>query len=156
MKISYLPKILFLTLAASLAFAMPVYAVQVHGATLELTSTSAGQVDILISTDISINAVGVVIYFDPGLVAVTKLDFDNSFCLMFIEKVIDESQGQIRISCGLPNPGFTGKGIVGSIRFTKKDIDPARFAIANDSEILANDGLGTNIFEKAKSITILK
>jgi hypothetical protein len=96
----------------------------------------------------AINAAGVVLDYDPKLIEVEQIITENSFCRqdLFVERKIDNKNGEVRLSCGLPSPGFKDpKGIVAEliIRFRQMGLASLRFG--DDTQVLANDGFGTNV-----------
>ncbi|MEJ0021985.1 MAG: hypothetical protein WDN47_05475 [Candidatus Doudnabacteria bacterium] len=107
------------------------------------------------SGDQPINAVAAIINYDPAKVNIRGLDFTQSFCQLFIEKNIDTQKGQIRILCGKSNPGLLGSGIVGSIRLAKA-YPNAQFKFDAKTQVLANDGLGTNVLGTTQGIDLSK
>src|SRR3989344_494286 len=100
----------------------------------------------------AINAAKAVLYFDPKLVEVLRIDTEDSFCSqdLFIEKIIDNKKGEVIISCGLPNPGFSGPiGTIAEIVVMAKKDGNFSIRFGNDTQVLANDGLGTNVLRIA-------
>ena len=100
----------------------------------------------------AINAAKTVLYFDPKLVEVLRIDTEDSFCSqdLFIEKIIDNKKGEVIISCGLPNPGFSGPiGTIAEIVVMAKKDGNFSFRFGDDTQVLANDGLGTNVLRIA-------
>lgn len=101
----------------------------------------------------AINAVQAVVKYDPSLIKVTDILFTNSFCDpgMVIEREIDNINGQVKIQCGLPNPGYSKPdGVVADLL-----VQPIKDGIFNlsfdpqNSRVLANDGLGTDVLRTA-------
>jgi hypothetical protein len=146
---------IFIAVVLFVFIALPAAAADSQLASLKLVLEN-NQINIVVdSGDQSINAVGVIIDYDPAKAKIRDLDFTQSFCELFIEKIIDTRKGQIRILCGKPNPGLLGLGIVGSIRLTK--IYPnAQFNFNSETQVLANDGLGTNVLGSVQRIDFSK
>lgn len=99
-----------------------------------------------------VNSFTVHLRYDPAMMDVLDIVTTNSICDpdLFAERRIDVSTGEVLISCGLPNPGFSGA--VATI--AELVVQPRRegaFAIRfeKDSKVLANDGLGTNVLRIA-------
>ncbi|MBI2047706.1 MAG: hypothetical protein HYT27_01065 [Parcubacteria group bacterium] len=96
-----------------------------------------------------INTADVLLRYDPARVRVLEILTTNSFCRggFFIERSIDNENGEVRVICGIPTPGFSeAEGIVAELLVQPKTDGP--FSLRFDSEetkILANDGLGTNV-----------
>src|SRR3989339_434142 len=105
----------------------------------------------LLSGGEAINAVKAVINYDPKMVKVDKIITDSSFCKtgtsnMFIEKNIDNENGQVSIVCGLPNPGFSQEeGILAELIIEPLQTGQISLRFGPESQVLANDGLGTNV-----------
>lgn len=103
----------------------------------------------------NINAARVVVNFDPGKIIIEEIISTNSFCKlgtsdMFIERVIDNKKGEVIVSCGLPSPGFSGqRGIIAEL--IVRPIEEGFFSLkfGKESQVLANDGLGTNVLREA-------
>jgi hypothetical protein len=100
----------------------------------------------------SINAAQIDITYDPAKARVENLITENSLCAqnMFLEKSIDNQRGEVRVSCLLPSPGFSGR-IGNVVTLALRSIQDGDLALhfATDTEVLANDGLGTNVLRLA-------
>jgi len=70
--------------------------------------------------------------------------------LWFNEPSFSNSGGTIYFSGGIPNPGFTGIGRIIIINFKAKKAGSAWIKVSS-AQILANDGLGTNILSSTDS-----
>ena len=102
----------------------------------------------------AINVVKAVINFDPAKVLVTDIVTTNSFCLpgLFAEKKIDNQMGVVTITCGLPTPGFTGEeGTVAELLVQPLATGEFNLNFATDTQVIANDGLGTNVLRQSYS-----
>lgn len=108
------------------------------------------QIQILVHTpQQAINAVGVRLVFPQQAVEIIKIGKNDSLCSLFPEEKIDNNSGLVIYSCGLPTPGFTGNhGLVGTfyVKFKKQGF--VNLAFREDSQVLANDGFGTNILTR--------
>ncbi len=96
----------------------------------------------------AVNAAQAVLHYDPNIVNVESIITANSFCSpdLFIDKYIDPLHGEVRIACGLPTPGFSGRqGILAEIlvRPLREGAFVLRFG--DETQVLANDGLGTDV-----------
>lgn len=94
----------------------------------------------------SINAVQADIEFDADKIEVVDVTTRESFASIFINKEINNSYGWLRITGGIPNPGYVGDDTLFStvyFRGTKPGVASVRFLPS--SMVLANDGKGTNI-----------
>lgn len=125
----------------------------VFAANLSLVNHS-GRVEIVMSTNQAINAVGIKITYDPELIQVNNLNFDKSFCQLFIVQKIDNENGLIEIACGLPNPGIMGPAVVGEFDYSVRAATTAAFAFVQGTQVLANDGLGTDVLISSSSLQI--
>jgi hypothetical protein len=93
-----------------------------------------------------INAAQVEIVFNPNIIQVTEISTTDSFIKIFLQKEVDNKNGKILISGGLPNPGFTGiKAKVSTVLFIPQKEGDANIEVSPNSMVLANDGKGTNI-----------
>lgn len=119
---------------------------QSNEASLGFTAIDKGSLALTVRSDLqSVNAVGIQVKFDPRDVRITKLDLSKSFCDLFVTKTFDNNTGTIDISCGKPNPGIQGEAIIAIVNFQRLNNLKTAFDYLDDSQILANDGLGTNI-----------
>ncbi|HEC67092.1 MAG TPA: hypothetical protein ENI23_17585 [bacterium] len=97
-----------------------------------------------------INAVGVHIKYPPDMLEVMEIDTSSSFCTLFPEKEINNHLGRVDISCGLPSPGFNQHiGIVANLVIKAKRTGIANISFSSRSQVLANDGFGTNILKSS-------
>ena len=96
----------------------------------------------------SINAVQADIGFDPNLLEVYKILKDDSFADVFIQEEVNNQGGFMRLTGGLPNPGFSGKsGHFATILFRTKAQGVVTVKFLPSSMVLANDGQGSNILK---------
>lgn len=114
-------------------------------------------VDLEVNTnDIAVNAVQTDLSFDTDKVEIVKLSLENSFAQIFIQKEINNEDGYLRLTGGLPNPGFTGeKGHFATAYFLAKEAGLVNFSFLPSSLVLANNGNGTNILKSYPTITYL-
>jgi len=113
-------------------------------------SVSAGshyKVKVIVNTqNQAVNAVSLYLHFDPNKLELINLDTTQSFCQFYPENRFDNHLGKVSISCGSPNPGFTGESTLAVIDFYTKTLGKTRLSIDSQSQILLNDGKGTNIY----------
>jgi len=103
-----------------------------------------------------INAVQVDIGFDPLVLEVVDISTEGSFATIFIQQEINNEYGYVRLSGGLPNPGFDqNKGFFGTIYFQAKIPGPVNIEFLPTSLILANDGRGSDIIKELVSASYL-
>ncbi len=137
-----------------------------QAATLSVVPASAsgnytvGQVfsvSVLVSTVSSdpLNAVSGVVSFPANILQVVSIDKSNSIIDFWIgDPSYSNSEGTISFEGGSYNPGFSGAGgKVVTILFKAKTAGVATLSFLSSS-ILANDGRGTNILDKANPTTI--
>jgi len=106
--------------------------------------------------NIPVNAVQTDLSFDTNKVGIVKLSLENSFAQIFIQKETNNESGYLRLTGGLPNPGFTGeKGHFATAYFLAKQAGLVEFSFLPSSLVLANNGDGTNILKSYPTITYL-
>jgi len=89
----------------------------------------------------NINAADIKIIFPSNLIKVNDFEKGGSiFTLWAKEPEIQE--GEISFSAGVPG-GFSGKGLIGRINFSAKEIGEFEINFKEDSKVLLNDGIGT-------------
>jgi hypothetical protein len=108
-------------------------------------------VSVLINTgDETINTVSVRISYDPSMIKVQDIDTEHSICTNYLDKAIDPANREIRLTCIIVAPGFSGsQGNVGDIVFQPLKTGTFNFGFKKDTQVLANDGLGTNVLRMA-------
>jgi len=83
--------------------------------------------------------------FPSDKLEVSSISTGGSVCTLFPFQP-SYGTGTAQIQCGLPSPGYNGSGgKLGTITFTAKLSGTATVSLAPSSQILANDGQGTNI-----------
>lgn len=114
-------------------------------------------VDLEINTnDIAINAVQTDLGFDTQKLELKKLSLENSFAQIFIQEEISNEGGYLRLTGGLPNPGYNGeKGHFATAYFMAKSAGLVDISYLPSSLVLANNGSGTNILKNYPTITYL-
>jgi hypothetical protein len=101
----------------------------------------------------SINTIGVELEYDPKLVEIEDVSDLDSVCPLQIENTIDNDAGQVHFSCAVPNPGFSGVGTVFSVKFKTRMAGTFGFHFLPETQVLANDGLGTNVLRLATDVS---
>lgn len=105
-------------------------------------------VTVLTSTGgVSANSFQADFRFPIDKLEVTSISTGGSVCSLFpFQPSYSNASGTGSITCGLPSPGYNGSGgKIGTINFRAKTTGSATISIANSSQVLANDGAGTNI-----------
>lgn len=108
------------------------------------------EIDIPINIDTAnqnINAAEVYLRFDPADLEVLSVSKDNSFFSLWIkdQPAFSNERGEISFAGGLPNPGFSGRGQIGSIKVKTKRKGSILIEFDQKSRTLLSDGLGTEI-----------
>ena len=100
----------------------------------------------------SINAIGTSVNYSPKEFKATKLNFDNSFCDLFIDKTIDNITGHVSIMCGKPYPGVDKESTIAEISFTRINKTSKNITFDTGSLVLANDGFGTDVLGEINNL----
>lgn len=104
----------------------------------------------------SINIVQADLSFDPKLLQVIDLTTDGTFASFFVQKEYDNTKGYVRLTGGIPNPGYTKpSGLIGTVYFRAISSGAANLQYLDSSLVLANDGRGTNLLSDYPSIPLL-
>jgi hypothetical protein len=114
--------------------------------TFEVGSTF--DVSLLVNTGgIAINATKVEITFPADKLQVVDPHIGNSFVSIWITQPhYSNIDGILHFEGGLPNPGIeTSAGLISTIKFRVKSPGTAYIALQDSCEVLANDGVGTNV-----------
>lgn len=100
------------------------------------------------SNGVYINAVQADIAFDPKKIEVVKLSLEESFAQIFIQKEISNENGYLRLTGGLPSPGYQGdNGHFATVYFQSKEAGIFEIKFLPSSLVLENDGNGTNVLK---------
>lgn len=100
------------------------------------------------SNGVYINAVQTDLSFDPEKVEVQKIDIKESFANIFIQQEINNEDGYLRLTGGLPSPGYNGvEGHFATVYFKSKEAGIFDIQFLPSSMVLANDGSGTNVLK---------
>ena len=100
----------------------------------------------------AINVVNATVKYDPEAVEILDIITTNSFCdpSLFLERNIDKEKGEVRITCGIPNPGYSlPTGTVAELLMQPLSLKAISLEFAEETQVLANDGLGTNVLRMA-------
>lgn len=96
-----------------------------------------------------INAVQLDLSFDRTQLEAVDVITKDSFITLFVEKTIDNDHGFVRISGGVPNPGYDRPiGLVGHLMLRAKQPGAVRIRMLPSSAVLLNDGKGTNVMRE--------
>ncbi len=95
-----------------------------------------------------INAVQLDLSFDPLKLEVVDFISKDSFINIFVEKQIDNTVGFVRVTGGIPSPGYDKEvGLFGNLMIRPKEPGVTVIKILPSSAVLLNDGKGTNIMK---------
>lgn len=104
----------------------------------------------------SINVAQADLSYDPSIIEVVDLTTDGTFASFFVQKEFNNDQGYVRISGGVPNPGYRApSGLLATIYL--KGIKPGAVELKylESSLVLANDGRGTNLLSDYPTIPLI-
>jgi len=119
--------------------------------------TSVTETVVVSSSDQALNAISGTVSFPTDLLQVVSVSRVSSILsLWVVEPTFSNTDGTISFSGIVPNPGYTGgNGRVFSIQFRAKKAGTATIAFQSSSQVLANDGSGTDILNGTQRGTIL-
>lgn len=104
----------------------------------------------------AINVFQADLSFDPTLLEVVDLTTDGSFASFFVQKEYDNAKGYLRLSGGVPNPGYRqAVGHLGTAYFKVKATGATELVYLESSLVLANDGKGTNLLADFPKLPLL-
>jgi len=96
-----------------------------------------------------INAVQADLSFDPKRLETVEVSTKDSFANIFVQKEVNNEIGFVRLTGGLPNPGFfSDHGVFGTIYFKGKTPGVTKVEFLPSSLVLANDGRATNVLKE--------
>lgn len=113
-------------------------------------------VNVTASTDgTAANSFQADIRFPADKLEITSISTGGSVCTLFpFQPSYNNSSGTGQIQCGLPSPGYNGNGgKLGTVTFRGKATGSATVTLASSSQVLANDGQGTNILTSLGNAT---
>ena len=135
-----------------------------HAAMLSFSPASAAvsvgenitEAIIVSSADQAMNAVSGTISFPQDILQVVSISKTSSVVSLWVqEPSFSNVNGSISFAGIAPNPGYTGdRGQILSIHFRAKKQGVAEVALTSASEVLANDGNGTDILTATRSATV--
>jgi hypothetical protein len=110
------------------------------------------------STDQALNAVSGTLTFPADLLQVVSVSKASSILTLWMQDpTFLNTDGTVSFSGIVPNPGYTGShGRIISIQFRAKKEGTASITFTSSSQVLANDGNGTDILtgENGAAVTI--
>lgn len=105
----------------------------------------------------TINVAEVYLKFDPNLIQVQSVSKDSSIFNIWIpnQPAFDNTKGEISFAAGLPNPGYKGKGKIGSVTLSAKTPVTTKLIFDMRTQALLNDGQGTVLPLKLQPIEVV-
>jgi hypothetical protein len=98
---------------------------------------------------------GFNLVYNPLYLEVIAMTTEKSFCTFYLDNSFNNQKGMVKVSCGMPNPGFLGDAL--AVRLTVRGRTPGTPAIMADPasvKLLANDGKGSNIVTSTPQILL--
>ncbi len=103
-----------------------------------------------------VNTVQADIGYDPTVLELVDVSTKESFATIFIQKEIDNKVGYVRLTGGLPNPGYVEKaGVFTTLYFRGKKPGMVEIKFLPTTLVLANDGRGTNVVKDLAAASFL-
>jgi hypothetical protein len=104
----------------------------------------------------TINAAEMYLTFNPNELRVDSISKEPSFFVLWIkdQPAFSNETGTISFAGGLPTPGFSGKGQVGSVTIIAKKHGTIKLTFDPKTRILLNDGIGTVVPLRLLPITL--
>ena len=114
------------------------------------------QVELRVKTDkAAINSMGFVAKVNPAYLDIIGMTTEKSFCTLYTENSFNALTGELRLSCGTPQPGFQGDSLAVRIKLRAKSAGITPIEIVEDTaQLLANDGKGSNIIRKVPTFNV--
>lgn len=152
----WLNRLVGLSLIAQLLAPLPV---QAAGASLSISpgsvSTEVGKtfsVNVMVNAGEAINAASGTVKFPSNLLQGVSVSQSGSIFTLWTDNP-SISSDSVPFGGGLSNPGHVGSGKMFSISFKAKAAGSGSISITG-GKVLANDGLGTNVYSGASSASI--
>ncbi|RLC38680.1 hypothetical protein DRH27_01680 [Candidatus Falkowbacteria bacterium] len=102
-----------------------------------------------------INAVSAYLSFDTSKLQLVSTNKNNSFCSFFVSENINNDLGRYDLTCAtLGNSASTTSEVI-SLTFQKLETGWTKLNILDNSQVLAHNGLGTNILGSSEIHNIL-
>jgi len=151
--VAFLGFILLLTFVTQRVDAASMY---LNPGTGEYVAGSILRIDVLISSNDSINAVSGEIDFDTDFLKISFVSLDDTIIDFWVQEPTETEKGKIYYEGLILNPVFRGTG--GRVLTIVFDILESSFGKTNvdisSVLLLANDGYGTNIVDEVSGATI--
>lgn len=103
-----------------------------------------------------VNSIQADLSFDPNKLEAVNVSTKESFASIFIQKEINNEAGFVRLTGGLPNPGFfADHGVFGTVYFKGKNPGVVKIEFLPTSLVLENNGQGTNVLKDLAAVSYL-
>lgn len=123
-----------------------------HTSTHEIGSVVPLQLYVNLANTTAVNAFGVSLNYPIEYLKVLEIDTDGSVCTLFPENSVNNEIGEVQLSCGLPSPGLSEPfGFLGTVQVKLLKEGYVNLSFGDSSQVLANDGLGTDLLSKTTS-----
>lgn len=104
----------------------------------------------------AINVAQADLSFDPKYIEVVDLVTDDSFASFFVQKEYSNEKGYLRVTGGVPNPGYRQPtGLLATAYLRGKLPGAVELRYLDSSLVLANDGKGSNLLADFPKIPII-
>lgn len=120
-----------------------------------LTIGQPFSVQLTLHTLTTTNAIGLDLHYNPKMLEIVQMTTSQSFCSFYTENRFDNIKGEVQLSCGTPNPGFSGDSIILNLTMRAKNSGNTSITVdRNTLQVLANDGKGTNLINQAPKLDV--
>lgn len=112
---------------------------------------STFDVSVILNTQgVPVNTIAVELTFPPDKLQIANPSLGKSIIQIWAtQPVFSNQEGRILFVGGIPSPGVnTSEGVVQSITFRVVSAGEARINFGDETQILANDGLGTDVLRQ--------
>lgn len=128
------------------------------GATLRLSPATGSfvlgstfDVSLMLNTEgAAVNTIAVELRFPPNKLQIANPSLGKSIVQVWAtQPIFSNQEGHIYFVGGIPSPGITtSQGIVQSLTFRVVAPGEATISFGDETQVLANDGLGTNVLKQ--------
>lgn len=110
----------------------------------------------LMNIPAAINVAQADLSFDPKHIEVVDLDTSGTFVKFFVQKEYSNEQGYLRVTGGIPNPGYRQPtGLMATAYLRGKQPGAVELKYLETSLVLANDGKGSNLLADFPTIPLI-
>lgn len=103
-------------------------------------------VDVLVTSDVPVNAYSGIVTFDPAVLSVSQIDYNTSIADLWVEEPwYSNDDGTVTFAGGTTaTGGFTGSGSLVTITFAPRALGDAAITLT-DAQLYEHDGFGTEV-----------